>query len=178
MAQAKKCVHHGAACKPAKHLAKLLAPTTQLASNSDMTNLFSPPMVPSAAPAPLTRRFLSAYQAVLVTALALGLAATLHGAGAHAQTVQMAQTAQTAPAAAQTPAAPPAPAPAAEPKYTVAQIAQAFGLIDANKDGKLSREEAAGFRGVARHFDEADLNKDGMLSRKEFENALTGEKSR
>jgi len=134
-------------------------------------------MVPSAAPAPLTRRFLSAYRGVLVTTLALGLAATLHGAGANAQTAQTAQiapTAQTAPAAAQTPAA----APAAEPKYTVAQIAQAFGLIDANKDGKLSREEAAGFRGVARHFDEADVNKDGVLSRKEFENALTGEKSR
>ena len=135
-------------------------------------------MEPSAAPAPLTRRFLSAYRGVLVTTLALGLAAALHGAGANAQTAQTAPTAQTDPAAAQTPAAPPDAAPAAEPKYTVAQIAQAFGLIDANKDGKLSREEAAGFRGVARHFDEADLSNDGMLSRKEFENALTGEKSR
>lgn len=100
---------------------------------------------------------------MLVTGLAMGTALLLFAASAQAQT--------------------PAPSPAAkaaptEPKYTVAQIAQAFGLIDSNKDGKLSREEAAGFRGVARHFDEADANKDGVLSREEFENALSGEKSR
>lgn len=101
---------------------------------------------------------------VLGTALALGTAVLLFSAGTQAQTP------------------PPAPASAqgaaAEPKYTVAQIAQAFSFIDGNKDSKISRDEAAGFRGVARHFDEADINKDGVLSRQEFENALSSEKNR
>lgn len=97
------------------------------------------------------------------TGLALGTALVLFAAGAQAQ------TAVAAPARAAAPA---------EPKYTVAQIAQAFAYIDGNKDGKLSREEAAGFRGVARHFDEADTNKDGVLSRAEFEYALSGTKTR
>jgi len=100
--------------------------------------------------------------------LALGLVAALQGSAVHAQAVS------SVPASPQATAA----APHAEPKYTLAQIAQAFGLIDANKDGKLSRGEAAGFRGVARHFDEADTNRDGALSRAEFESALSGEKSR
>ncbi|MDO9360576.1 MAG: EF-hand domain-containing protein [Polaromonas sp.] len=80
---------------------------------------------------------------------------------AHAQTPQVAT---------------PAPATTvaqAAPKYSAQDIEQAFSFIDGNKDGKLSRTEAAGFRGVARHFDEADLNKDSLLSREEFENALT-----
>ncbi len=101
---------------------------------------------------------------VIVSALALGTAVLLWSAAAQAQT------------------APPAPAvasaPSNEPHYTAAQIAQAFSFIDANRDGQLSREEAAGFRGVARHFDEADTNKDGMLSREEFESALSGGKKR
>lgn len=100
---------------------------------------------------------------VLGTALALGTAVLLFSAGAQAQTPQTATPAAAAPA---------------EPKYTVAQIAQAFSFIDGNKDSKISRDEAAGFRGVARHFDEADSNKDGVLSRQEFENALSGEKNR
>ncbi|RZJ24350.1 MAG: EF-hand domain-containing protein [Haliea sp.] len=104
---------------------------------------------------------------VLGAALGLATAAVLFASGAQAQA---------APAAAATPPVAAVPA-AAEPKYTVAQIAQAFSFIDSNRDGKLSREESAGFRGVARHFDEADLNKDGVLSREEFENALT-EKNR
>jgi hypothetical protein len=100
---------------------------------------------------------------MLGTGLALGAALLGSAAAAKAQPVNA------------------APAPAAapgEPLYSVAQIAQAFSFIDGNKDGKLSREEAAGFRGVARHFDEADANKDGALSREEFENALSGIKSR
>lgn len=101
----------------------------------------------------------------LGTGLALGTAVLLFAAGVHAQT--------TAPTPAPTVAA-----ASAKPKYTVAQIAQAFSFIDRDGDGKLSREEAAGFRGVARHFDEADTNKDSALSREEFENALSGKKSR
>lgn len=104
---------------------------------------------------------------VLGSALAVGTAALVWSAAAHAQTA---------------PPKPAAPAvttaQASEPKYTVAQIAQAFSFIDGNRDGQISREEAAGFRGVARHFDEADTNKDGSLSREEFESALNGEKGR
>ncbi|MBA3595117.1 MAG: EF-hand domain-containing protein [Pseudomonadota bacterium] len=104
---------------------------------------------------------------VLGTGLALGAAALLPAARAQAQT----------PPPSAAPVVAPVTAPA-KPKYTVAQIAQAFAFIDSNKNGKLSREEAAGFRGVARHFDKADTNKDGELSRKEFEKALSGEKPR
>lgn len=68
-----------------------------------------------------------------------------------------------------------APSPAA-PKYAAKDMAMAFSYMDANKDGKVSRDEAAGFRGVARHFDEADTNRDGFLSREEFESALNGRK--
>jgi hypothetical protein len=82
-------------------------------------------------------------------------------------------------AQAQTPAAPAPPAAvvstaaaAAAPKYTAKDVERAFGFIDSNRDGKISREEAAAFRGVARHFDEADSNKDQALSRAEFESAL------
>ena len=44
--------------------------------------------------------------------------------------------------------------------------------MDVNKDGKISRAEAAGFRNVAKHFDAADSNKDNLLSLEEFGNAL------
>lgn len=67
---------------------------------------------------------------------------------------------------------------AAAPRYATKDIERAFAFIDSNKDGKLSREEASGFRGVARHFDEADINKDSTLSREEFHSALNGERSR
>lgn len=58
------------------------------------------------------------------------------------------------------------------PKYSAADIERAFNFMDANKDGNLSREEAAGFPNVAKHFDAADTNKDGTLSLTEFGNAL------
>ncbi|RYX91051.1 MAG: hypothetical protein EOO28_27225 [Comamonadaceae bacterium] len=49
---------------------------------------------------------------------------------------------------------------------------QAFSYIDADKDGFISREEAAGFKGVARNFDRADLDHDARLSKDEFRNAM------
>lgn len=57
-------------------------------------------------------------------------------------------------------------------RYSATDIARAFGFIDANQDGKMSREEASGFRNIAKHFDAADTNKDGNLSIEEFTNAL------
>lgn len=87
-------------------------------------------------------------------------------------------TPETAPAATTSaPATPPAtPVSAPGPAYTASNIALAFTYIDTNKDGKIGREEAAGFRGVAKYFDEADFNKDGFLSREEFENAMNRSK--
>lgn len=69
------------------------------------------------------------------------------------------------------------PAPAAEiaavaPRYAASDLERAFGFMDGNKDGKVSRDEAAGFRGVAKHFDEADTNHDQFLSREEFDKAM------
>ncbi len=86
--------------------------------------------------------------------------------------------AQPAPQAPPTQAAGDAIVTAAAPKYATKDIERAFAYIDSNKDGRLSREEASGFRGVARHFDEADINKDSTLSREEFHSALNGERSR
>ncbi|MDI1272253.1 EF-hand domain-containing protein [Polaromonas sp.] len=67
---------------------------------------------------------------------------------------------------------------ALQPRYSAADIERAFSFMDTNKDGKISREEASGFRGVARHFDEADTNKDSALSQQEFESAMNQVKSR
>jgi EF hand len=85
---------------------------------------------------------------------------------------------ETAPGAATpAPATPPSASASAQgPAYTASNIALAFTYIDGNKDGKISREEAAGFRGVAKYFDEADVNKDEFLSREEFENAMNRSK--
>jgi len=91
----------------------------------------------------------------------LTLTATLFAMSAQAQTAEPSTTIA---------------ATSTAPKYTASDMGLAFKFMDANKDGKISREEAAGFRSVARHFDEADTNKDNALSREEFENALNGVK--
>jgi hypothetical protein len=70
-----------------------------------------------------------------------------------------------------------ASATAAE-KYSAKDLERAFNFMDANKDGKVSREEAASFRNVAKHFDEADTDKDQMLSPQEFENAMNRSKAK
>lgn len=79
-------------------------------------------------------------------------------------------TAATAPAA----AAPAAPSTPSAPKYAAQDVERAFGFIDANHDGKISREEAIRFKNVTKYFDAADLNKDNFLSPSEFDNALNG----
>lgn len=113
--------------------------------------------------------------------LALTSALLLLALGACAQTttpVTSSSTTATPPAAPEPAAAPQAQqAPALQaPAYTASNIMLAFDYIDTNKDGQLSREEAAGFRGVAKNFDAADTNKDGNLSRQEFENAMNRSK--
>ena len=68
----------------------------------------------------------------------------------------------------------PVPQDAAKPapKYNPKDIERAFMFMDTNRDGKISRQEASGFRNVAKHFDAADTNKDNYLSLEEFGNAL------
>lgn len=111
--------------------------------------------------------------------LTLTAATALFALRAQAQTADPVAPAPAQAAAPQTQPVQPAKAASAAtttPRYTAQELERAFNFIDANKDGKISREEAAGFRGVAKHFDEADTNKDGFLSREEFENALNGVK--
>lgn len=83
-----------------------------------------------------------------------------------------AQAADGAAPAASSPASSPSQSSATPPRYSATEIERAFNFMDAHKDGKISREEAAGFRNVARHFDAADTNQDNALSLEEFGNAL------
>lgn len=49
------------------------------------------------------------------------------------------------------------------------RAAERFDAFDANKDGKLSREEVAGRSGyLADNFDKLDADKDGFLGWEEF----------
>lgn len=115
---------------------------------------------------------------VVMRALATSVA--LLSMNAQAQTGEPA-TPASAPLARQAQAVRPAtadPAATAATQYTTSEKDLAFRFMDANHDGKISREEAAGFRNVAKHFDEADTNQDNALSREEFENALTRVKRR
>lgn len=67
---------------------------------------------------------------------------------------------------------------AAAPRYPASQLERAFGFMDGNGDGKVSRQEASGFRGVAKNFDRADTNQDSFLSREEFDTAMNHVKSK
>jgi hypothetical protein len=49
------------------------------------------------------------------------------------------------------------------------QVQQAFQGADADRDGQLSRAEAARVSGMQRSFEDMDSNKDGLLSSTEFE---------
>lgn len=78
-------------------------------------------------------------------------------------------------ARAQAPETAAAEAPA--PRYTASKLELAFNYMDGDRDGKISQAEAAGFRGVAKHFDEADTDKDRFLSRAEFVAAMNRPKA-
>ena len=62
--------------------------------------------------------------------------------------------------------------PASAPHYAANDLERAFGFMDGDHDGKISRQEASGFRGVAKNFDRADTSQDGFLSREEFDTAM------
>lgn len=99
-----------------------------------------------------------------------GVLAALAAAAVLVATTADAQTTGSAPAAAQAATAPDAAKP--PPRYSPTDIERAFNFMDTNKDSKISREEAAGFRNVAKHFDAADSDKNGTLSLAEFGHAL------
>lgn len=47
-----------------------------------------------------------------------------------------------------------------------------FEVLDANRDGGISKDEAAGMKGLSESFDKIDANKDGKLDPKEFGKAV------
>ena len=62
--------------------------------------------------------------------------------------------------------------PVAAPRYSASDAKLAFGFLDANHDGRISREEAARAKNVVKYFDRADVNQDKGLSLEEFTAAL------
>mgnify|MGYP003941413039 CR=1 FL=1 len=83
--------------------------------------------------------------------------------------------AQTAPAS---PNSPPSQmeAPAAVPqnRTTTKDVEAAFSRADANKDGKLDRQEAEHLPAVAQRFDQIDTNHDSFISLAELTKAAMG----
>lgn len=104
--------------------------------------------------------------------LTLTAAAALIASVAHAETANTTPppTATAVSAASTTATANPAP------KYAAQDVDRVFKYLDTNRDGKISREEAAAFKNIASHFDGADVNKDSFLTHNEFDNAVNGRK--
>jgi Ca2+-binding EF-hand superfamily protein len=51
---------------------------------------------------------------------------------------------------------------------TADRVERIFGKLDTNNDGRISREEANGGRRLAHHFDLIDADKDGYITRSEL----------
>ena len=103
------------------------------------------------------------------------LSQTAHAQSAPLNTADTPQASASQPAATASTSVSPHVAPAsaaAQPRYAAADLKRAFNFMDDNHDGKISREEASRFRGVAKNFDRADTNHDGFLSREEFGKAM------
>jgi Ca2+-binding EF-hand superfamily protein len=66
--------------------------------------------------------------------------------------------------------APSAEQPVAAKDKTV--IEGAYTRADANRDGKLTRQEAAKLPAISAKFDDLDTDKDGMLNLAEFSTAF------
>lgn len=64
-----------------------------------------------------------------------------------------------------------------ERRYAASDLARAFSYMDGNNDSKVSRDEAARFRKVAKYFDAADTNRDRSLSLDEFSSAMNRPKT-
>jgi EF hand len=65
----------------------------------------------------------------------------------------------------------PAAAGATSP-MTAKELMSAFTKSDANKDGKLSKDEAAGVPGLVTKFEAIDTDGDKFISKTEFEKAI------
>ena len=118
---------------------------------------------------------------LLASMLAQTAVVALFTVSAHAQSLDSAAASRSAPALIQnpetptlvaTPALPSASATPATRKYAARDVERVFNFLDSNRDGKISRTEAADFKNIAKHFDAADVNKDNFLSKQEFDNAL------
>jgi hypothetical protein len=94
------------------------------------------------------------------------------GTAAIAQTTQAPQTTQPGPAPAQTqqqPATSPgATSPGAAPRAATSAPKVMFESMDRDRDGSISRAEAAADQQVGRQFEELDRNRDGKLDAGEF----------
>lgn len=94
--------------------------------------------------------------------------------------------AQTAPPASASPTSPPQMAPSGtsgtpgstgtvpQNRTTGKDVEAAFGRADANKDGKLDRQEAEHLPAVALRFDQIDANRDTFISLAELTKAAMG----
>ena len=107
---------------------------------------------------------------ILLTAIAAALAAPLAFAQSDNATAQGAVNAQAAtpatpatPATATTPATPATPA---EPAAAAKKVS--WSDLDGDKDGKLSKVEAAPLQSLTNVFDKADADKDGALTPDEY----------
>lgn len=98
----------------------------------------------------------------LLTALTVGTALAAHAQATDSGTAK--------PPALQSAPATQGAAPKAAP--TSQETDAAFTRADANKDGKLSRQEATRLPAVEQRFDQIDANKDKFVSREEFEAAI------
>jgi Ca2+-binding EF-hand superfamily protein len=57
----------------------------------------------------------------------------------------------------------------ADEQAIAAKVDKVFARLDANKDGKISREEAQSGPRLASHFDAVDADKDGYITRAELQ---------
>jgi EF hand len=53
-----------------------------------------------------------------------------------------------------------------------ARMMEAFDRADANRDGRLTKQESEHLPAVAQRFEQIDADRDGAISKKEFEEAV------
>jgi hypothetical protein len=107
---------------------------------------------------------------LLVAALAVGAAGA-----ARAQTAAPSPASPNSPPSKVAPAAPSANSGAVpQNRATTQDVEAAFNRADANKDGKLDRQESEHFPAVAQRFEQIDTNRDTFISLAELAKAASG----
>lgn len=104
---------------------------------------------------------------LLVAALAAGAAGA-----ARAQTAPPSPASPTSPPSQMAPSATQGAVP--QNRTTPKDVEAAFGRADANKDGKLDRQEAEHLPAVAQRFEQIDANHDSFISLAELTKVATG----